>query len=216
MDTILPIPKDAILIKKIIHPDLIKLKQSLMHLEMHKNMNNLISTNLNILDSDEYKDLKAYFEKEITEYVANFYYDFEVRESNNGFEGLQITKSWVNTSLKGDEHHEHMHSFSVISGVLFLTNSEDNGNLTFIIKSRDLPYGDSMIGTRFHTLEYYATPKEQYLEDHLVLFPSDIPHKVITVQGDIPRHTMSFNTWWLGRLGYEDSKLGKIYFNRLD
>ena len=49
------------------------------------------------------------------------------------FEDLQITESWANKSVKGEEHHIHHHPFSVVSGVMFLNDTPDNLNLTFVL-----------------------------------------------------------------------------------
>lgn len=87
--------------------------------ETHVNIgNNLISKNTYILENENLKNLKNYFQQCINEYAYDYYKIDKKTE-------FYITQSWINFNEKGTQHHTHRHSNSVISGVFYVDGDED-------------------------------------------------------------------------------------------
>jgi len=106
---------------------------------------------------------------------------------------ITITQSWANKTLKSEEHHEHIHPNSFISGVFFLSSFEDddfdNGRIVF---SDFMPSIWSRSPFSWGILEKtIITPKF----GKLLIFPSNLQHKTLINKSDSPRYSISFNSF---------------------
>jgi uncharacterized protein (TIGR02466 family) len=111
---------------------------------------------------------------------------------------LKITQSWINYSDPGQYHHKHAHPNSFVSGVYYLqTNLNDK--IYF--------YKDQYQQIKFPTDNWNEYNSESWWfaaeVGKLILFPSSLTHMVPTVQGDITRISLSFNTFPVGIVGEE-------------
>jgi uncharacterized protein (TIGR02466 family) len=117
---------------------------------------------------------------------------------------LYATQSWINFNRKGDRHHQHFHSNSIVSGVFYL-NTPGSGAITFNIPQRqpwhiqNIPNWWNMRKIRFPVSS-----------GDLILFMSDLEHGVETQLHDETRVSLAFNTWFKGEIG---SKEGLTYLS---
>ena len=117
---------------------------------------------------------------------------------------LYPTQSWINFNKKGDRHHQHFHSNSIVSGVFYLNAPEPN-SISFHIPQRqswhipNIPNWWNMRSIRFPVCS-----------GDLVLFMSDLEHGVDTQSNDETRVSLAFNTWFKGEIG---SKEGLTYLS---
>ena len=91
--------------------------------------------------------------------------NFFIRQWNGHFDGYDV---WINYSYKGNSNPEHNHS-GFLSGVIYLNNKNDathfvKDNITFVGEQGDM-----------------------------ILFPSDLKHKVETQKEQYERITFAFN-----------------------
>jgi len=101
---------------------------------------------------------------------------------------MEVSAMWMNKAERGDYTHEHIHPWSVISGIIYLAGS--GGRTVF---SRKNPYDNIMgmpISDRFMNREAY-TP----MPGKMILFPSNLEHSVEINDEDTTRYTLSFNTF---------------------
>ena len=119
------------------------------------------------------------------------------------YEKLVITKSWCNVTYPGQQHHKHIHPFSVVSGVVFLDNNPYNTYLTFESKIADVPFYIPKRDTEFSLSDLVGESVDSNnLQNHLVLFLSNCDHRVLQLPKDSkPRRTISFDTFWKGGVG---------------
>lgn len=129
---------------------------------------------------------------------------------------LQITDSWVNSMQYGEQHPWHAHPFSVVSGVLFLDDHPENGELTFKhnINHSIPPY--SLLEMDFYTSLKQLIDSESSattnLKHHLVLFYSNTNHGVpALITRGLTRRTLSFNTFWHGHVNFGDELNSKVF-----
>lgn len=176
------------------------------------NVYNRISTNMNFFDRDLFLDVKLMLENEVKNYL-NISYGLEEFYSN-----LHITNSWGTLTEPGQSHHEHIHPFSVVSGVMFLDNNPDNLNLFIEGYIPQIPYfiskNKSYAGLGHLIADMGHDPiANRNLQNHVVLFLSNCHHFVQPTRTDGPiRRTISFNTFWKGVTGMKNEPLGSYNF----
>ena len=86
---------------------------------------------------------------------------------------LYLENNWAQLYNKEDKHTVHIHEYSYLSGIIYLTNSE----------SPTIFYDK-----KFNNFKY------QGKKNTLLLFPSSIPHEVDSLIKDEQRLIISFNT----------------------
>lgn len=134
------------------------------------------------------------------------------------YDDLVMTNSWGNLTDPGQSHHDHVHPFSVVSGVIYL---EDNpGNLNLFIESfmPEVPYfitkNKSYVSLKSLINDIQANPEDHNnLKNHMVLFLSNSSHFVEPIPESGPaRKSISFNTFWKGLVGVREEALGSRVF----
>jgi len=102
---------------------------------------------------------------------------------------LIIDNFWININGFGTTNDLHTHPRSYISGVFYVKAEENQGNICFENPLRhfnQFMYGDSI----FLDPIVYHTPETS----KLLLFPSFLPHSVLTNKTNIDRISIAFNT----------------------
>ena len=148
----------------------------------------LVSTNLHVLDDNKFKFLKDKLMKEFYLYAS------DVMKYTNEFE---ITTSWFTKATKGQSSNFHNHSNCMMSGVLYLQTNENSGNIVF----------ENFNNERFalHSEEYnvFNSPRWSLKPEDglLVIFPSEVHHKIAENKSDTTRYSLAFNLTPTGLLG---------------
>lgn len=153
------------------------------------NMGNTTSTNNFVLKS--MTPLRSWIEDCVSDY-------FKATTAPKHDVNLKITQSWVNFSEYGQYHHKHAHPNSFVSGVYYLQTNPDD---------RIYFYKDQYQQIKFPTDNWNAYNSESWWFEaevgKLILFPSSLTHMVPTVQGNVTRISLSFNTFPVGMVGEE-------------
>ena len=167
-------------------------KNYFANLEMIDNVGNTMSRKDRVLDDAELSNLKRFIDQNLFNYKKNL---LHIRDDNE----IYITQSWVNRSHPDQFHPKHRHQNSVISGVMYLDDEDD-----------DLP------PIRFHRMHELYPVEFSYDELNefnascrtfapargmLVLFPSLLEHDVETNRTQRIRTSLSFNTYVRGVVG---------------
>ena len=162
-----------------------------------RNQANAISTNAQVLNDDRLSDLKKWFELCISDYFKN------IISSNEDITPF-ITMSWLNFTKKGEHHHEHAHSNSIVSSVFYIdTDKTDKiefhsdelyAPIVFSINDKDY--------NAFNSRSWWLPVQT----GKLLLFPSSLRHSVPSVTSDKTRVSLSFNVFVRGVLGSERNR----------
>lgn len=178
-------------------------------LSFRQNINNMVSNDMNFFDADYLKTHKKFIETSCKSYLANTII------SPDMFDQLYITLSWANKTEQNQSHHEHIHPFSVVSGIIFLEDNEDNFKLNIEGYLPDIPYftpkNKTWVNIR-QLCKNAGIDVTTHLKHHMILFLSNTYHFVEQVKSDKPRKTVSFNTFWKGHVGIPNNPLGSYYF----
>lgn len=154
------------------------------------------SSDLSVLE--KFPELKALLYAEVSEYIKE-----ALLCSSTDF---VITTSWF-TKTDPDGYSEfHRHSNSWISGCLYFENDKDFGKFTVtsdnhVSRSGLMVQPDIWSTTNCQVVEYESE------EGRLLLFPSNILHRVATHSSNKPRYSLAFNTFPVGKIGYADSQV---------
>ena len=178
--------------------DLSKLEQKfLFNLETRPNMGNVTSTNNYVLRDNRLSSLRLFLNNSLQEY-------FQATMSPQDNVKLEITQSWINYTKTGQYHHKHTHPNSVISGVFYIQASKEIDKLFF--------YNESYQQIKIVPKEFHVYNSESWWlpveTGQLLLFPSSLTHMVATTSGEDDRISMSFNTFYKGKLGDEVALTG--------
>jgi len=152
-----------------------------------ENYSNFISTSTDVLEMPEFSILK----KQVMLSLQDYFYDvLSVKKQTE----IYITESWLNKSIRDQMHHRHWHPNSVYSGIVILQADKDTGLLNFITG-------------QYQTLEYeietpnlFNAKSMTFCPDPgtILIFPSNVEHLVTPNASDLPRISLSFNTFIRG------------------
>jgi uncharacterized protein (TIGR02466 family) len=156
---------------------------------------NMQSRNNYLLNEEVFAELKKFIELHIDNYCA------EVLKTSTK---LRITQSWGNATMLGKHHHPHTHPNSIVSGVFFSSVNDNHPPIEFLhanSSSFNLEKIDQLNESIYSDTIY----KHTGINGELLLFPSTLMHHVSTNMTDVPRVSLSFNTFAVGSLGQEIS-----------
>ena len=164
---------------------------------MESNGSNSTSKNNYIFDT-QLKKIKEFCEEQIKEYVKQVINPVEDQD-------FYITQSWLNVTRPGENHYEHCHANSIISGVFYISTGEDD-NITFFDPNYHLKNT-----IKFETKSFSIWNAETYViqanSNELILFPSWLNHMVeANPKATKDRLSISFNTFVRGIIGEKTGK----------
>lgn len=161
-------------------------------LQTRENGKNRISVNTHVLENKELKDIGTFIKEHINNYVNNI-----INPSPMLNLEFYVTQSWFTYNAKGEFHDRHYHPNSIVSGVLYFT---DSAQIVFHKeKHNQIIFG--RYPTEYNLNEYAINAA---IGD-LIIFPSDLFHSVRPVSTDGIRTCLAFNTFVKGRLHNEHS-----------
>jgi uncharacterized protein (TIGR02466 family) len=162
------------------------------------NIGNVTSFNKRILDVPLLATLKEQLLAEVNDFVQAIN-----PPADNTNIKFYITQSWLNVNNANEWHHPHIHTNSIISGVLYINVDSDVDTISFARK-------DGLFGN----LGYFPKKETDYnvfynkvpvSNGTVVLFPSTTEHYVDFNKSTHKRISLSFNVFLSGTLGSEDT-----------
>jgi uncharacterized protein (TIGR02466 family) len=185
-------PKQIILSINESHYKYKKQYLELCYTERQKNLNGVKISNYggwqsgNILDNNKSNDLIDAIEDQINFCMQS---QFDLQKNKK----FKLDNLWINISKKNNYNYSHNHPMSYYSGVYYIQCPENCGNIVFEDSSNnvvDLLYRNQKIKEDNKMFEnYYYNVKEGLM----ILFPSNLMHRVEPNQSDEDRISISFN-----------------------
>ena len=164
------------------------------------NEGNTTSTNKNILDCSDVKDVSDWIQEKTKQYFQ------EIHSPKNDIE-IYITQSWLNYTEQGQYHHKHNHACSFVSGCFYVDTDSETDKIYFFNET----YSNHNI-LQFDIKEYNAWNSTSWWipvsTGDLILFPSSLTHMVAPKEAPGTRVSLAFNTFLRGQLGNVDSLTG--------
>jgi uncharacterized protein (TIGR02466 family) len=169
----------------------------ILNSERESNLTTQISIDKFILNNVELKELKSQCDKYLEIYAT------EVLSLDPDRCCLRLTQSWVNYNKKGLAHHNHCHSNSIVSAVLYLTESPSD---LVIVKPN---IRETLIPT-FKNFNKYnsAAFHVKNSKNDIILFPSYLYHHTKVNEQEEDRISLSFNSFYYGDIGLVSDTTG--------
>ena len=153
-----------------------------------------VSISKSILELENFIDLK----KQLMNELNNFFHNVMNYESD-----FKITTSWFTKSQNSQSSNYHNHNNSMFSGILYLRTDENSGDISF----EDFNNRRYKLNVKeyniYNCTEYQIKP----IDGLLILFPSEVHHKILKNNSNIVRHSLAFNIIPVGEIGSGDSYL---------
>ena len=153
-----------------------------------------VSISKSILELENFIDLK----KQLMNELNNFFHNVMNYESD-----FKITTSWFTKSQNSQSSNYHNHNNSMFSGILYLQTDENSGDISF----EDFNNRRYKLNVKeyniYNCTEYQIKP----IDGLLILFPSEVHHKILKNNSNIVRHSLAFNIIPVGEIGSNDSYL---------
>ena len=151
---------------------------------------NYISVNRQLLELDEFKDLKVSLQTALDHYVHDI-----LKIENQFF----ITDSWSTRNPQNTFHAEHSHGNSIFSGVLYVDVADGDLELLFD------PAFSKNFQFEYSIKEYNLLNSNSWSlglkSGMLVIFPSWVSHRVSTNLNTADRRIIGFNSFTSGKFG---------------
>ena len=147
---------------------------------------------LYVLEEKRFKSLKDELMKEFYLFAS------DVMRYSNKFE---ITTSWFAKSITGQSSSSHNHNNCMYSAVLYLQTSENSGDImfkSFADKRYNLVKNDYNL---YNSTEWGVKP----FDGLLVIFPSEVHHRITENKSDTTRYSLAFNLVPTGLIGNIDT-----------
>ena len=155
---------------------------------------NSISKDTYVLRQPQLQDLSLWLTKMTNQFMYNIF-------APEGEFGLYITQSWLNVTKPGQFHHRHRHPNSVFSGTFYVqTIPNDTIQVFSNIMSHPLlyAYDCDFKNQNMHNAFSYSQPIKT---NSIVIFSSNLEHRVPTNNSNKTRISLAFNTFLRGKVG---------------
>ena len=153
----------------------------------------------NVLACDEMKEVRDFITTQVEHYFYNICgMDYDVKP--------ELTSSWANIHIQNDWTLRHSHPNSIISGVWYLSTSEETGSL--LIHREDGLFGNQIDFNRRENNYFNSEPV--YLRPDvgtLYLFPSTLKHSVDANLDTNERISLAFNYMMRGVVNSYNMKM---------
>lgn len=161
------------------------------------NAGNRKSKNNYILEEAVLKNIKSIVIEKINEYIENVICPKDKIEP-------YITQSWLAITEKNESHHSHNHPNSYISGVIYINAKEESDSIVFVNKKYEQIKVYAKSWNIFNSENWWVSVKT----GDILLFPSDLEHRVNTKEDSDSRISLAFNVFIKGTLGSDECLTG--------
>jgi uncharacterized protein (TIGR02466 family) len=158
-----------------------------------KNILNNVSIEKQILKKKELSNLNIFINNTLSDFVQKIF------KPKNKIE-VYITESWLNATKENEQHHQHRHSNSFLSGVFYI-KTNPNDHIIFhddykMFDIESMEYNDFTMGRLNFNVK----------DNMLILFPSSVTHSVPENTSKDTRISIAFNTFLSGVISNSSGK----------
>jgi len=170
-----------------IYPELEKIKWECINIDSNEQFSSA-SLDKKILDKKPYEEIRKHIEEHFKNYVSN------ILEWDQEF---KITTSWLTKTLYDQRANYHNHNNCMYSGVLYLKTPKERAKITFVNHETKrfslIPKKENML----NNLEFFINT----LPGDIVIFPSEVFHKININKSHEERISLAFNFIPVGKIG---------------
>lgn len=145
---------------------------------------------LSLHRQEKWSFLNAYLNPKLYEIAVDIGYEY--------FEAIKVCLMWANKSELNQWHHGHVHPYSILSGIIYV---EAEAGDTWFSRRSDYALEGRMYNGLFNSPENQIIYKHKPENKTMLIFPSMLTHSVTENISDIARTTISFNSYFDGKIG---------------
>ena len=165
--------------------------------------NGFITENVTLLDDPRCLEIRNKILNAFDDYAYNL---LKIKPETEFY----LTTSWAVKFVPGGSAHVHRHVNSLFSGVLYLkAAAEETGQLTLHKYQTYLGFSSPTISLEFTEQNLFnsSTWSITPIENHIIIFPSNVMHSVEINNSKDDRISVAFNLFVKGNLGFRESSL---------
>ena len=164
------------------------------------------SYNHRVLEDPAMKDIKKFVQDALNQYFEEIYSPARPEEVR-----LKLTQSWTNVTEPGENHHQHYHPNSVISGVIYINADIDSDEIVFSNTKETVWEFVVKNKNAFNSRQYHLPVATGFM----VLFPSQMFHGVPETTSKTPRISLAFNSFFEGKFGVQNDGVNYLEINNI-
>ena len=125
---------------------------------------------------------------------------------------LKLTQSWTNITQPGENHHQHYHPNSLVSGVIYIQADINNDEIVFT-NTKEVPLWNFDVKSHNgYNSHLYHLPVRT---GAMVLFPSNVFHGVPETTSQQSRISLAFNSFYEGKFGINNDGVNYLEINNV-
>jgi uncharacterized protein (TIGR02466 family) len=175
--------------------------------EMGFSVGNEGSWNHRVLEDSSMVNLKKFAQDALNDYFIEIYSPARPEEIR-----LKLTQSWTNITKHNENHHQHYHPNSIISGVLYINGDINNDEIVFTNTKESRPWQIDVKEHNGYNSFLYHLP---ITTGFMVLFPSNMFHGVPEKKDNNTRISLAFNSFFEGKFGIENDGVNYLEINNI-
>lgn len=148
------------------------------------------TVDINIIERLQLTEIENFILKNVKEYMYN---SFKVKDELEFF----IARSWFTKTGPGGFGRKHMHTNSILSGVMYIQTSPKCGNL--LLHSATRKFGSiefSYAEENQHNSIFISMPPKDGM---MIIFPSTVEHEIGKNLSEEDRYSLAFDIWFKGK-----------------
>lgn len=114
---------------------------------------------------------------------------------------LKLTQSWTNITQPGENHHQHFHPNSIVSGVMYIHADMNSDEIVFTNTKEVRVWQFDIKDHNGYNSHLFHLPVGT---GFMVLFPSNMFHGVPETSSKEPRISLAFNSFYEGKFGIQN------------
>jgi uncharacterized protein (TIGR02466 family) len=125
---------------------------------------------------------------------------------------LKLTQSWTNITEPGENHHQHFHPNSIVSGVIYIQADVNCDEIVFTNTTHVSHWQFDVQNHNRYNSHIFHLPVRT---GAMVLFPSYVFHAVPDTTSTQTRISLAFNSFYEGKIGMENDGVNYLEINNI-
>lgn len=152
-----------------------------------------ISEDYYVLDNEELAPIRNKIALEVNKYIEHLKYKGE----------FDFSSSWVTLTKPEEQSHYHTHGNTIFSGIYYFKTVDECGNIVFTNFNKTNWGINKKEANVYNSSTWEVAPTE----NRIILFPSDVPHKININKSKFTRISLAFNVIPKGEIGNTEQKI---------
>ncbi len=152
-----------------------------------------ISEDYYVLDDPQLILIRNKIAMEVNKYIDHLQYEGQ----------FDFSSSWITKTKPGEQSHYHTHSNTIFSGIFYIKTKDDCGSVALTDFTKTKWGIKKKEANVYNSSTWEITP----LKNRIIIFPSNVPHKINPNRTKHTRFSLPFNVIPLGNIGAGEQRI---------